>query len=305
MSRRPTATITRRSVGMAAGAVIGTSWAGDAGAEGLRLKELRWNGSKPTFPLFRATTSGAFDGEVELRVATRSDPMRYRPHLAFYRLAAALGSRLVPRTESHAVALPELLAALRRDPVGLHLLREDMAVLNDGTVTVLVTEAVPGGREVDILNGQEVKTWRTWADGRQPVPRDRRALVSGYLETLVLDYLTANTSRNVVTVDADAAAASIHLLDNGGAFPARPDLGVMDVMLAELKRATRFSRRLVERLRALDRKAAEAALHGGAFPNWLVASRPLEEMLERRGAISSLVDARIAEFDEPSVLAFP
>jgi hypothetical protein len=290
---------------MAAGAVIGTLWGGAAAAEGFHLKDLRWTGSKPTFPLFHATTSGAFDGEVEIRVATRSDPMRYRPHLAFYRFAAALGSRLVPRTESHAVALPELLTALRRDPVGLQLLREDMAVLNDGTVTVLVTEAVPGGREVDILNGPEVKTWRTWADGRQPVPRDRRALVSGYLETLVLDYLTANTSRNVVTVDADAAAASIHLVDNGGAFAARPDPGVLDVILAELRRATRFSKRLILRLRALDRPTAEAALHGGAFPNWLVASRPLVEMLERRGAILSLVDARVAEFGEPAVLAFP
>jgi hypothetical protein len=290
---------------MAALAATGILLGGTAAADAIHLQELRWTGAKPTFPVFHAKASGAFDGEVELRVATRSDPMRYKPHLAFYRFALALGSRLVPRSEVHTIALPELLAALRKDPVGLALLREEMAILNDGTVTVLVSEAVPAGREVDIVNGSEVKTWRTWADGRQPVPRDRRALISGYVETVVLDYLAANTSRTVVTVDADAAAAAIHLVDNGGAFAERPDVGVLDYMLGELRRITRFPKRLITHLRALDRAAAEDALRAGSFSNWVVASRPLAEMLERRGVILSLVDARAAELGEAFVLGFP
>jgi hypothetical protein len=271
----------------------------------VRLTDLRWTGSRPTFPLFRAEASGDFDGEVELRVATRSDPMRYRPYLAFYRLAVALGSRLVPRTEVHAMPLRELLAALRKDPVGLGLLRDEMAVLNDGTVTILVSEAVPRGHEVDFVNGTEAKNWRSWAEGRQTVARDRRALVSGYVETLVLDYLAANTRRNVVTVDVEAAASSIHLLENGGAFPEKTDLSTLDLVLGELRRVSRFPRRLIARLRALEAPAAEATLHAGAFVDWLVASRPLTEMLERRGVLLSLIDARAAELGEPALLALP
>jgi len=230
--------------------------------------------------------------------------MRYRPYLAFYRLAIALGSRLVPRTEVQAMPLRDLLAALRKDPVGLGLLRDEMAVLNDGTVTILVSEAVPGGHEVD-FNGAEAKTWRSWAEAHQTVPRDRRALVSGYVETLVLDYLAANTRRNLVTVDVEAAASSIHLVENGGAFPEKLDLSTLDLVLGELRRVSRFPRRLITSLRALEAPVAEAALHGGSFVDWVVASRPLAEMLERRGALLSLIDARVAELGEPAFLALP
>jgi hypothetical protein len=277
----------------------------EARAEGVQLAELKWTGAKPTFPVCHAVATGDFTGEVEVRVATRSDPMRFRSYLAFYRLADALGSRLVPRTQVHGVPLRELLAALRKDPVGLALLRDEMAVLNDGTVTVLVSEVVAGGREVDFFTSGEVRTWRVWAEGQKNVPRDRRGLVSGYVETLVLDYLAANAKRNVITVDADAAAASLHLVDNGAAFADRPDLGVLDAVLAQLRRVTRFPKHLVTQLRAFERPRAEAVLHGGPFGAWLVASRPLADMLDRRGAILSLVDARAAELGEPAVLALP
>jgi hypothetical protein len=286
-------------------ASLSAGWPRDGRADGARLSDIRWTGAKPTFPVCHAVASGEFAGDVEVRIATRSDPMRYRPYVAFYRLAVALGSRLVPRTQAYAVPLRDLLVALRKDPMGFAHLRDEMAVQNDGTVTVLVTEPISGGREVDFFTSGEVRTWRVWAEGRQNVPRDRRGLVAGYIETLVLDYLAANAKRGAVTVDADAAAAAIHLVDNGGAFAERPDLGVLDAVLAQLKRVTRFPKHLVDKLRAFERAEAEGALHSGPFVNWVVASRPLGEMLERRGVILSLVDARAAELGEPAVLALP
>jgi hypothetical protein len=143
-----------------------------------------------------------------------------------------------------------------------------MAVLNDGTVNILVSEAVPRGHEVDFVNGAEAKNWRSWAEGRQTVARDRRALVSGYVETLVLDYLVANTRRNLVTVDVEAAASSIHLLENGGAFPEKPDLSTLDLVLGELRRVSRF-RPSLQRLRRsapADHPAAGRSSTGQAKP---------------------------------------
>ena len=63
------------------------------------LSDLKWTGKAPTFPLFRAVASGDFRGEVEARITTKSEPIHYRKYLAYYRLAEALGSKLVPRTE--------------------------------------------------------------------------------------------------------------------------------------------------------------------------------------------------------------
>ena len=199
--------------------------------------------------------------------------------------------------------LPQLLLALRGDPEGLSLLREDMAVLNDGTVLVMVSEPIADGHEIDFSAGPEVKSWRASAESRASVPPERSSLVAAYVEALVLDYLAAATRRSVATLSNDSKA--LHLTENGGAFGERPDPQGLDMILDQLKRVTRFPRAFVQRLRAFDRARAERALHAGPFLEWLVASRPISEMMERRDAVLSLIGARIAELGEGEALGFP
>jgi hypothetical protein len=266
------------------------------------LSDLKWTGKAPTFPLFHGLASGDFRGEVEVRIATRSEPVRYRKYLAYYRLSEALGSRLVPRTSVFSVRLARLLDALRGDPEGLSLLREDVAILNDGTVTVMVSEEVTGAREID-SSGPEAKAWRAWAEGRAGVPADRLAQVAAYVEALVLDYLAANTRRSVALIDG--VRGDLHFTENGGAFGEHPDPPGLDAILTELKRVTRFPRGFSQRLRAFDKGRAERALHAGPFASWLVATRPIAEMLERCEAVVSLMGARIAEMGEGEALALP
>jgi hypothetical protein len=67
----------------------------------------------------------------------------------------------------------------------------------------------------------------------------------------------------------------------------------------------RFPKRLIDRLRAFDRAEADRTLREGAFTSWLVATRPLSEMMERRRAIVSLVDARMAEHGETGLVLVP
>jgi hypothetical protein len=275
---------------------------GPARAGAVTLADLKWTGRAPSFPLFRGVAAGDFGGEVEVRVATKSEPVLYRKYLAFYRLAEALGSRLVPRTEVFAIRLPNLLSALRTDPAGLSLLREDLPVLNDGTVTVMVSDPVGAGREIDFAAGPEVKAWRASAEARG-TPSERAALVAVYLEALLLDYLASETRRNAAILDSDASA--LHLVENAGAFSEHPDPQGLDLILAQLKRVARFPRGLVQRLRAFDRARAERALHAGPFSAWLVASRPISEMMERRDAVLSLIEARVAELGEGEALGLP
>jgi len=274
---------------------------GGAIAQSIHFSDLRWTGVRPAFPLFRGNASGDFQGDVELRIATRSEPLAYRAHLAVYCLADALGSRVVPRTERRSIRLPELIEALRKDPVGFALLKDDLTILNNGTVTVLVSEAVTGGREIDFVTSTEVKNRRALAEGQKDVPPDRRAMVGEYVETLVLDYLAANVKRTTVTVGADA---SLHLTDNAGAFPEHANAQALDAILAQLRRVNHYPRRLIDRLRALERPQADQALHAGPFATWLIATRTVAEMMERRHAILSLIDARVAELGELSALAF-
>ena len=269
----------------------------------LRIGELKWSGVKGAMPLFRAAVTGDFNGDVEARFGMRADPIVYKPRLAFYRVAAALGSNLVARSEVYQVRLAEVLHALARDPHGMSFLRNGVTVNNDGTVTVLVNEPITGGHDVDIVSGPEAAVWRSWAEGRATVPPERQKLVLAYVEALVLDFVTANVGRRLVTVDA--SKSSLYLRENGGAFNERADPRGLDSILAQLKRVNRFPRRLIDRLRVFDRAEADRTLRAGPFTSWLVATRPLSEMMERRRAIVSLVDARMAELGEAGLVLVP
>ena len=188
-------------------------------AQETRLGELRWTGTHPSFPAFRGSQVGELRGDVEVRIAMRADPNRHRAYVAFYRLAVALGSTLVPDTRVYAFRLPSLLAALAKDPAGLALLKDEMVIRNDGTVMALVTELVTG-REIDVLNGPEVKVWRGWAEARAATRDERSLLVASYIETLMLDYLAGNVRRTTAVLDSEGA--SLRLVENGGAFAERP-----------------------------------------------------------------------------------
>jgi hypothetical protein len=289
--------VNRRAVVLSAAAL---ALSRSAAAE-LRIEELKWTGVRAAMPLFHATVAGDFTGELEARFAMRADPIVYKPRLAFYRVATALGSSLVPRAEVYQIRLGEVLRALSRDPHGASLLRSGVTVNNDGTVTVLISEPVPGGHDVDIVSGAEAKSWRSLAEGREPVPPDKQKLVLAYVEALVLDFVTATVGRRVVAVDS--SKSTLYLTDNGGAFNERADPRALDGILAQLKRVSRFPKRLIDRLRAFDRAEADRTLRAGAFTSWLVATRPLSEMMERRRAIVSLVDARVAELGEPALVS--
>jgi len=273
-----------------------------AGAE-LRIHDLKWNGVRTAMPLFRAAITGDFNGDLEARFAMRADPILYKPRLAFYRVATALGSSLVPRSEVYELRLGDVLHALARDPHGTSLLRNGVTVKNDGTVTVLITEPIGDGHSVDIVSSAEVSTWRSWAEGREAVPPERQKLVLAYVEALVLDFVTANVGRRLVSVDS--THSTLYLTENGGAFNERADPRALEGILTELKRVKRFPKRLIDRLRAFDRAGADRALRAGPFTSWLVATRPLSEMMERGRAIVSLVDARMAEHGEAGLVLVP
>ena len=272
-------------------------------AADVRIGQLKWSGARTSMPLFRAVVSGDFEGEVEARFAMRIDPTAYKPRLAFYRVATALGSSLVPRAEVYQVRLGEVLHALLHDPPGLAHLRAGVTVNNDGTVVVLLTSPIEGGHSVDITASAEAAGWRSFAEGRERVPPEREKLVLAYVEALVLDFLTANVGRRLVTVDA--TKTTLFLTENGGAFNERADPRALDAILAQLKRVNRFPERLITRLRLFDRNEADRVLRAGTFTSWLVATRPLSEMMERRRAIVSLVDARVAELGDAGLVLAP
>ena len=93
------------------------------------------------------------------------------------------------------------------------------------------------------------------------------------------------------------------MADNGTAFPPHPDAPTLDHMLGSLRAVARFPRELRTALAGLDRRRAAAAFAGGGFGTWLLSPRTLVDLDERRAALLTLVEARIAERGADVVLA--
>jgi hypothetical protein len=264
-----------------------------------------------------AVRSGLYDASLETREASRvgtaepafkTAPTAYRAPLAFYRLARALGMRVVPVTVVRALSLDQLGAALDREPEAGALLRE-LRVQNDGTVDVLLASRASAsagspwdaerGAALEVREGREVTSWDRWATTLVPAPGEDGALLRDYVEMLVLDYLAANVARRTATRSGHALV----LTDNGSAFPPHSDGPTLDRMLRRLRAVTRFPRGLRDALAHFDRTRAAATFTGSGFETWLLSPRTLVELDERRAALLTLVEARVAERGAEAVLS--
>ncbi len=264
----------------------------------------------PAPPEAAAGRAGVFEGRiapdqpVRVSLALTSAPRTHRRAVAYFRLASALGSDLVPPVVERRLGVGEVGALLAAQPAALELVRARAAVQNDGTVDAAVAvttrSGTPAGREV-LLDGSILPlTWAEQARSPAPLPGEDAGVLRGYVEMLVLDYLAGHLARRSVWVDADAH--TLVLPDNTAAFPLHPDGGGLDRILRELRVVARFPRGLRERLAAFDRAKAAAVLAPAGFETWLLPPRTLIELDERRTGLLTLIEARVAEQGEAAVL---
>jgi len=260
-----------------------------------------------------AVRRGVFDAWLqgdEKRAATaeparRAAPTAYRAPLSFYRLAKALGMDVVPVTVVRAVPLAELGAA----EGDARAILGELRVQNDGTVDVLLATRssasagspweAPPGTSFDPREPQATETWERWAASAAPAPGEDGALLRSYVEMLVLDYLSANVARGA----ALRSGSALVLADNASAFPPRADRPTLDKMLRRLRAVARFPRGLRDALARFDRERAAATFNEGGFEGWLLSPRTVVELDERRAALLTLIEARIAERGAGAVLA--
>ncbi len=81
------------------------------------------------------------------------------------------------------------------------------------------------------------------------------------------------------------------------------DRPTLDHLLRRLRALARFPRGLRDALVRFDRGRAAATFTAGGFEAWLLAPRTVVELDERRAALLTLVEARIAERGAAAVLS--
>ena len=266
-------------------------------------------GIGPSAGIFAATLAPSA-GSATLMLALASAPTAYRRPLAYARLAAALGMHVVPAAVERYLGAGEIAALLAPQPEIAALLAPRLRVLNDGTVTALLSAPAPGSQgeitaavRVEARESFEVRTWARWAASPAPAADERPLLTRDFVEMLALDYLAANVTRRTLLLDRDGGREALVLDDNREAFPRSAEPLAVARLLKRLRPVARFPRGLRDALVAFDQERARQALAPGAFEGWLVSPRALIELEERRAGLLSLIEARIAERGEAAVLA--
>jgi len=274
------------------------------------LKIVSW--SKPG--LFEATLDRPHSdvpAHVTLMLALDQHPTAHRRPLAFALLARELGTHIVPATVVRRVSTGELGAVFADVADVRAYLTAHAAVQNDGTVDALMVAPSRGDatrawnviarRDIVLDEAPEARAWARWAASSEPLADENANLLREYVEALVLDYLACNIMRRSVLLDE--SASELMLAESHGAFPPKISPGAEAHLLDRLRPVVRFPRRIRDALAKLDRSRAREVFMPGAFETWLVAPRTLAALDERRIALLTLIESRIAEYGERAVLS--
>lgn len=185
---------------------------------------------------------------------------RYRGEVAAYRLGVALGLEAnVPPACLQSFSTKALTSALAGDSRGMNLLLDE--VVTDGLVIHGALLPWVEGLQLWSLEKDPARTEvRGWLHDA-PIPdamRDRARQASALV---VFDHLTTNWDRySGGNVGLDRTGTTVLFIDNDAAFMTSPPAASVAASRARLAATTRFSRRLVERLEALDEPMLAKAL---------------------------------------------
>ena len=227
-----------------------------------------------------------------------------------YRIDRLLGIGRVPPAIAVSYPLDALVAAVdRNDGVARTRLREQtiprggrlrgelswwIPVLADGMIDRVRIDSTDG-----------IIVWRRWLKAGATIPPARVELCRQLSTMALFDFVIDNTDRwtgNNAKMSEDGTV--LYFMDNTLAFGKNP-AGHHKTLLY-LQRAQTFSRRLVARLRALDRAQLVAVLSTdtGGF-DALLTDAEIDAVLGRRDRALAYVDGLIATHGEAKVLAFP
>ncbi len=233
----------------------------------------------------------------------------FRAELAAYRMSRLLGLHRVPPACGRLV--PRSLLQRTADASG-------DAAFSQRVMTELLgrADAVPGAvlfwvpGQLEEVPGNE--SYPTLLDLAQPLPPERAALAADLSALVVFDFINDNVDRwsggNILQQRAAPGAPPSPMLfmDNGASFSAIHDgLGARPADQARrLAAMGRFSRSLIDRLRALTAQSIRAAMSDDPLGPCL-SDAQISAVLTRRDLVLARVAEALRSHEERDVYAFP
>ena len=232
-----------------------------------------------------------------------------RREIAAYRINRLLGLQSVPPAVGRRFRFSDIVDHLESATHRKRVVAEG-APEKDGTVLAelswwipVLEEARIQGFAIDSTDG--VVTWKRYIKQGRPVPADVADIVAQVSELVLFDFVINNMDRwSGGNVKASEDGRVLYFMDNTMSF-GDDDNGHTKTR-TYLERAEKFSRRMVEQLRRLERDELEAALTSDIEPfEELLTDAEIKSVIARRDYALRYIDRLIEKHGEEAVLVFP
>lgn len=256
-----------------------------------------------TSVLFRMRTEARVTAGYKVKSKSGGDG--YRSEIAAYRVGRLLFLDNVPPTVFRVATRKEIKARFHKDRLDRWWsVQHATAWEDDGTVFGAASYWVKGARRG--LEDQK-GTWQTWLQTEGTIPSGKTKLARDLSTMVLFDFLIGNWDRysgGNLLMNPDRTRAL--LVDNDHAF-SNLNERLYEKLLANLTRAERFSRTVVDQLVLLDRNVIQQALAQDPSHNArpLLTEAQIAAVLDRRAAILSYIAALVEEHGDDRVLVFP
>ena len=271
------------------------------------LHDLRPVGS--TSVVLRANLDAPF--RAALKLATHERPLAAATEVAAYRLSRCLGLTTVPPAVLRVLTVTSLEQALEPRYVERWPELLARAAVDSERVEAAAIFWVEGMREHPIATPEGRQPVLQALQQGSPISGDLQLMAAQLSDLSAFDLLLGNGDRwSGGNVQGDPSGQWLYIRDHDLSFATQLRPEIEQRLLSQLAQVERFSRGLIERVRALTPQQLarewdqdpELARAGRA--SWL-RERVLPGVMERRIKLLSRVQSLVLRYGEDAVLAFP
>jgi hypothetical protein len=228
-----------------------------------------------------------------------------RKEVAAYRLNRMLGLNAVPPAAPRMVSRDELLTHLRPEALpAIPRIRAQTLFNAVGNTAGVIMYWIPEIRDSGLDTAAGLQQRAQWLSQGSAIPSDKQELAGQLSNLVVFDFLTSNPDRySGGNMKMSPDGSRLYFMDNTMSFFLDP--GGNDKTRPLLMRTQRFSRHL---FRALDRVSLgtlQQLAQETQFPYEILTPGEMRAVVARRDVVKKHVEALVATYGEPAVLAFP
>jgi hypothetical protein len=262
-----------------------------------------------TSTVFRTILKGP-SFRAAFKTATHGRPFGALAEVAAYRLSRCLGMINVPPAVMRRTTAQQLQLGLEAGSGSWVDIAPRLLSDEDGNVWGSAILWVEGLRDIELSTPAGRERALSSLSQAQPLPDPSPPMAAQLSDLLAFDFLIGNYDRwSGANVKGDASGEVLIIRDHDFAFAPLLSEQLQRRMLQPLTRSERFSRSLVQRLRALTPASFQRELGQDTSlamkPRRGLNSQVLHGLFDRRAALLSHVQALIEEYGEERVLVFP